>query len=328
LHAIGDNGLASGEPLTLQKRMAHYTPSVVVLLPCYNEAPTIARVIEQFKASLPEARICVFDNNSRDDSAALAAAAGAEVFRVPLQGKGNVVRRMFADIDADIYVMADADCTYDASRARELIKPIVDGTADTVVGVRDGKKSAFPPAHVFGNKLFNIVVQRLFGHGLRDIFSGYRAFSRRFAKSFPAHSERFEIETEMSIFMLEQRIPYLEIPMHYGERPEGSFSKLSTYRDGFRILLTILRLFKESRPFAFFSIIATMLALVSIVLAFPVVMEWRDTGLINRLPTLILCTGLGLLSGLTFVGGMMLDSLARTYRETRHLRYLNVPPRS
>jgi hypothetical protein len=238
-----------------------------------------------------------------------------------------VVRRMFADIDADIYIMADADCTYDASRARELIAPIAAGTVDTVVATREAGKEAFPPAHIFGNKLFNLIVQQLFGRGLKDIFSGYRAFSRRFVKSFPAHSERFEIETEISIFILEQRIPMLEIPMHYGERPEGSFSKLNTYRDGFRILMTIIRMFKESRPFAFFSIIASFLAIISIILALPIILEWRETGLISRQPTLILCSGLGVLSALTFIAGMMLDSLARTYRETRHLRYLNVSPR-
>lgn len=305
-----------------------YAPSIAVLLPCYNEAPSLAKVIADFRTALPEAAIYVFDNNSTDGSAAIARQVGAQVCTVNLQGKGNVVRRMFADIDADIYIMADADATYDASRARELITPIMNGTVDTVIGVRDGKRSAFPPAHVFGNKLFNFIVRRLFGRGMRDIFSGYRAFSRRFVKSFPAHSEGFEIETEMSIFILEQRIPLLEIPMHYGERGEGSHSKLRTYRDGTQILLTILRLFKEAKPLAFFSIIAAILAVISVILAYPVIAEWRETGLISRQPTMILCTGLGVLSGLSFIGGMMLDSLARTYRETRHLRYLNVPART
>ncbi len=307
--------------------MTRHTPTIAVLLPCYNESLTIAKVIEQFRASLPEAHIYVFDNNSKDDSATRARAAGATVISVPFQGKGNVVRRMFADIEADAYVMADADATYDATRAREMITPIVSGDADTVVAIRQGDRSAFPSAHVFGNKLFNVIVQRLFGRGLQDIFSGYRSFSRRFVKSFPAHSEGFEIETEMSIFMLEQRIPMLEIPMHYGKRPEGSFSKLRTYRDGTRILLTIMRLFKESRPFAFFSIVSGLLALLSVALALPIIIAWQHTGVIERQPTLILCTGLAVLSALAFLGGMMLDSLARTYRETRHLRYLNVTSR-
>jgi glycosyltransferase involved in cell wall biosynthesis len=307
--------------------MSHYAPSIAVLLPCYNEALTLSKVIADFRTALPEAHIYVFDNNSSDASATIARDAGAQVIPVPLQGKGNVVRRMFADIDADIYVIADADCTYDASRARELIAPILAGNADTVVATREAKKTAFPPAHVFGNKLFNLIVRQLFGRGLKDIFSGYRSFSRRFVKSFPAHSEGFEIETEMSIFMLEQRVPMLEIPMHYGERPTGSVSKLRTYRDGLRILLTILRLFKESRPFSFFSLIALFLAVCSLLLALPVIGEWQTTGLISRQPTLILCSGLAVLSGLSFIAGMVLDSLARTYRETRHLRYLNVAPR-
>jgi glycosyltransferase involved in cell wall biosynthesis len=307
--------------------MANSSPSVAVLLPCYNEAITIGQVIKSFQSSLPDAKIYVFDNNSSDDSAAIAREANATVYSVPFQGKGNVVRRMFADIDADVYIMADADLTYDASRAREMIDPIITGNVDTVIAIRSGEKSAFPKAHVFGNQLFNMIVKRLFGHGLQDIFTGYRSFSRRFVKSFPAHSEGFEIETEMSIFILEQRIPMLEISMHYGQRPSGSISKLRTYRDGTRILLTILRLFKEARPFAFFSIVASVIAVVSIILAFPIIISWRETGLIVRQPTLILCTGLAVLSALTFFGGLMLDSLARTYRETRHLRYLNVPRR-
>jgi hypothetical protein len=231
---------------------------------------------------------------------------------------------MFADVEADVYLMADADSTYDASRARELIAPILGGTADTVIGVRDGDRSAFPAAHIFGNKLFNLIVGRLFGRGLQDIFSGYRAFSRRFVKSFPAHSEGFEIETEMSIYILDQRIPMQEIRTHYGERPQGSVSKLRTYRDGTRILLTILRLFKESRPMAFFSYVALALMLLAMVLAYPLVMAYWQTGLVPRVPTAILCTGLALLSGVSFVAGLMLDSVARAYRETRHLRYLNV----
>ena len=302
-------------------------PTIAVLLPCYNEAITLAQVIADFQRSLPEATIYVFDNNSSDDSVAIARTAGATVMRVPLQGKGNVVRRMFADIDADVYVMSDADCTYDVARAREMITPIIEGVADTVIATRDGTRSAFPSGHIWGNKLFNLIVGRLFGRGLKDIFSGYRSFSRRFAKSFPAHSEGFDIETEMSIFILEQRIPMIEIPMHYGVRPQGSVSKLRTYRDGWRILMTILRLFKESRPLAFFSWVAMGFAVGSIVLAIPIVESYRETGLVDRLPTAILCTGLAIFSAGSFVAGLMLDSVARTYRETRHLRYLTVPTR-
>lgn len=303
------------------------TPHIAVLLPCYNEATTIAQVIADFRRALPQAAIYVFDNNSRDDTARIAREAGAQVYAVPLQGKGNVVRRMFADVEADIYIMADGDSTYDASRAGDLIAPILSGEVDCVIGTRDGGAKSFPAGHVFGNKLFNLIVGRLFGRGLKDIFSGYRAFSRRFVKSFPAHSEGFEIETELSIYMLEQRIPLREIPTLYGERPAGSHSKLHTYRDGLRILLTILRLFKESRPAIFFSMIALVALLASLALGIPVIMEWYHTGLVERQPTAILAMGLGLLSCVVFIAGLMLDSVARTFRETRHLRYLNVAPR-
>lgn len=302
-------------------------PQIAVLLPCYNEAATIATVIAQFQQSLPEATIHVFDNNSNDDSAALAKKAGAIVHAVPLQGKGNVVRRMFADVEADIYIMADADATYDASRARELIKPIARGEVDCMIATRDGGEGSFPSGHVWGNKLFNIIVGRLFGRGLKDIFSGYRAFSRRFVKSFPAHSEGFEIETELSIYMLEQRVPLREIPMVYGVRPTGSHSKLNTYRDGLRIMFTILRLFKESRPAVFFTLIAVAALVVSLILGLPVIWEFQETGLVKRQPTAILASALGIIACITFFAGLMLDSVARTYRETRHLRYLNVAPR-
>lgn len=302
-------------------------PQIAVLLPCYNEAPTIATVIAQFQQSLPEATIHVFDNNSTDDSAALAKNAGAVVHTVPLQGKGNVVRRMFADVDADIYLMADADATYDAARARELVAPIARGEVDCMIATRDGGNGAFPSGHVWGNRLFNLIVGHLFGRGLKDIFSGYRAFSRRFVKSFPAHSEGFEIETELSIYMIEQRIPLREIPMAYGARPEGSHSKLNTYRDGLRIMFTILRLFKESRPALFFTLIALAALALSLALGLPVIWEFQETGRVDRQPTAILASALGIIACITFFAGLMLDSVARTYRETRHLRYLNVSPR-
>jgi glycosyltransferase involved in cell wall biosynthesis len=302
-------------------------PVIAVILPCYNEALTIERVIEDFRRAMPDAEIYVFDNNSSDNSAALALEAGAHVQNVDLQGKGNVVRRMFADVEADIYVMADADGTYDVARARELVEPILAGEVDTVIATRIGSENAFPAGHVFGNKVFNLIVSWIFGRRLADIFTGYRAFSRRFVKSFPAHSERFDIETELSIFILEQRIPVREIPMEYGERPEGSVSKLQSYRDGPLILMTILRLFKESRPLAFFSWIALGFALISLGLGLPVVDEWLRTGLVPRQPTAILSTGLAVFSALSLVAGFVLDSVARAYRETRHLRYLSVPPR-
>lgn len=301
--------------------------SIAVILPAYNEAVTIAKTIADFKRELPEATVYVFDNNSKDDTANIARTAGAVVVHVPLQGKGNVVRRAFADVEADIYLMADGDSTYDATRARDMIAPILSGEVDTVIGVRDGSRQSFPSGHVWGNKLFNLIVGSLFGRGLEDIFSGYRAFSRRFVKSFPAHSEGFEIETEMSVYILEQRIPMLEIKTAYGVRPEGSKSKLRTYRDGWRILITILRLFKESRPLFFFSMFALIFAIGSLCLGIPVIIEWMDTGLVERQPSAILAAALGIISAVLFLSGLMLDSVARTYRETRHLRYLNVPPR-
>jgi len=222
-------------------------PSIAVLLPCYNEATTIAKVVGDFRRALPDATVYVFDNNSRDDSAALAAAAGATVVPVPRQGKGHVVRQMFSTVKADAYVMADADGTYDATRAADMLAPILSGEADTVIGTRESDdKAAYPSGHKWGNKLFNLLVGTLFGQGLRDIFSGYRSFSPSFVQQFPALSAGFEIETEMSVFILEHRIRFMEIPTAYGVRPAGSASKLNTFRDGFRILRTIARLFLRS----------------------------------------------------------------------------------
>lgn len=297
--------------------------SVVVLLPCYNEELTIVPTIRQMREAVPGARIVVFDNNSKDKSAELARSEGVEVRPVKLQGKGNVVRRMFADIDADIYLMVDADTTYDPKTAPALIEAIRSGEADMAVGIRKGKDSSFPPGHVFGNMLFNFIVARLFGRGMQDIFSGYRAFSRRFAKSFPAHSKGFEIETELSVFTLEQRIPFVEMHSPYGERPEGSFSKLKTFRDGFRILWSIVLLYKELRPVIFFGLIALFLAVVSLLLGVPVIIDFMKTGLVERQPTAILSSTIGLLATIVFVAGMVLESTARAYRETRHLIYLN-----
>lgn len=297
--------------------------NVAVLLPCYNEELTIQAMIRQMREVVPGARIVVFDNNSKDKSAELARAEGVEVRAVRLQGKGNVVRRMFADIDADVYLMVDADTTYDPATAPALIAAVTSGQADMAVGVRQGKDSSFPPGHRFGNRLFNLIVAGLFGRGMQDIFSGYRAFSKRFVKSFPAHSKRFEIETELSVFTLEQRIPFVEIPSAYGERPEGSFSKLSTFKDGFRILWMIVQLYKELRPVIFFGLIAAFFAAISLLLGVPVIMEYMKTGLVERQPTAILASAIGILSAVLFVAGMVLESTARAYRETRHLFYLN-----
>jgi glycosyltransferase involved in cell wall biosynthesis len=297
--------------------------NVAVLLPCYNEELTVVGTIRQMRAALPGARIIVFDNNSKDKSAALARAEGVEVRPVRYQGKGNVVRHMFADIEADVYLMVDADTTYDPATAPLLIDAVMNGGADMAVGIRKGKDSSFPPGHKFGNLLFNLIVSNLFGRGMQDILSGYRAFSRRFAKSFPAHSQGFEIETEISVFTLEQRLPFVEIPSPYGERPEGSFSKLHTFRDGFRILWTILSMLKNLRPLFFFGVVALVLALASLILGVPVVIDWIKTGLVTREPTAILSSALGLLSTMLLITGLVLNGIARACRETRHLAYLS-----
>ena len=295
---------------------------VTVLLPCYNEALTIADTIRQMKQALPEASVIVFDNNSADGSGKIAAEAGAEVRRVTLQGKGNVVRRMFADVESDIYLMVDADTTYDPATAPALVNAIAAG-ADMAVAVRKGADNTFPPGHRFGNRLFNIIVARLFGSGMQDVFSGYRTFSRRFAKTFPAHSRGFEIETELSVFTLEQRLPFVEIDSHYGSRPSGSSSKLSTYKDGWRILLTILLLYKDMKPMIFFGLIALASALLSLILGIPIIDEWIKTGLVPRQPTAILSSALGILAVLLLVAGMTLHGIAQSHREMRHLFYLN-----
>jgi glycosyltransferase involved in cell wall biosynthesis len=295
---------------------------VTVLLPCYNEALTIAETVRQMRVALPAARVIVFDNNSSDDSAKIAASAGAEVRSVRLQGKGNVVRRMFADIESDIYLMVDADTTYDPKTAPALVAAISSG-ADMAIAVRKGENNSFPPGHRFGNYIFNIIIMQLFGRGMKDILSGYRTFSRRFVKSFPAHSHGFEIETELSVFTLEQRLPFVEIDSAYGTRPAGSVSKLRTYRDGYRIMLTILLLYKDVKPMMFFGLIALACALLSLSLGFPVVEEWMKTGLVPRQPTAILCSALGILSVVLLVAGMVLHGIAQSYRETRHLFYLS-----
>lgn len=296
--------------------------NVVVMLPCYNEEITLAATIRQMREAVPGARIVVFDNNSKDCSAEIARSEGAEVRAVRLQGKGHVVRRMFADLEADVYLMVDADTTYDPATAGALIEAITSGQADMAVGVRKGSADSFPSGHRWGNRLFNIIVQNLFGRGMKDIFSGYRAFSRRFVKSFPSHSSGFEIETELSVFTLEQRIPFVEIDSPYGVRPSGSVSKLKTYRDGWRILFTIALLYKELRPMAFFGMLSAFLAVVSLWMGVPVILHFLDTGLVEKLPTAVLSSAIGLLAALLFVAGMVMNGVARSYRESRHLFYL------
>jgi glycosyltransferase involved in cell wall biosynthesis len=299
--------------------------SIAVLLPCYNEEASIAGTIAGFRKSLPGATIYVYDNNSSDRTAYVAAEAGAVVRMEPYQGKGNVIRRMFADIEADIYVLSDGDQTYDAGAVGRLIEALFTRNLDMVVGRRVGTDGAFPKGHRFGNRLFNLTVEKLFGAGFTDILSGYRVVSRRFAKSFPASSGGFEIETELSVHALDLRLATAEIPLPYGARPENSFSKLRTWHDGTRILLTILRMFKTLKPFQFFGLGAIMLALCATAVGTPVVITYFETGLVPRLPTAILAATIMQLSFLSLICGLVLDAISSSRREFKRMRYLDLP---
>ncbi|MGF1629419.1 MAG: glycosyltransferase family 2 protein [Kiloniellaceae bacterium] len=302
------------------------TLRIAVLLPCYNEEATIAQVVRDFRRALPQSRIYVYDNASTDRTGEVAAEAGAVVRREPLRGKGNVVRRMFADVEADIYVLADGDDTYDAAVAPELIETLCREQLDMVNAARStSSQEAYRRGHKFGNLLFTRLVSSLFGKRFNDILSGYRVFSRRFVKSFPALAQGFEIETELTVHALELRMPVCEVMTAYKERPEGSESKLSTFRDGFRILRTILRLAKEERPLAFFSAGAAVLAVASVSLAFPLLVTFLETGLVPRLPTAVLVCALMILASLSLVCGLVLDSVTHGRREMKRLHYLTLP---
>ena len=301
-------------------------PRIAVLLPCFNEEAAIVRTIEGFRAALPGAAIFVYDNNSSDRTVDLARAAGADVRTERMQGKGNVVRRMFADVDADIYVMADGDLTYDPAAAPAMVKLLADDRLDMVVGTRlHEEKDAYRGGHVLGNRVFTGLLSSLFGRSFSDIFSGYRVFSRRFVKSFPVLSEGFEIETEISVHALELRMPVGEVETAYGARPEGSESKLSTYRDGWRILKTIATLYRIERPVLFYGSIGALLLIAAIVLSVPLVLTYADTGLVPRFPTAILATGLVIIAVLCFFAGLILDTVTRGRREMRRLAYLAQP---
>lgn len=298
-------------------------PRIAVLVPCYNEAVTVAKVVEDFRAALPGAEICVFDNNSSDQTAAIARAHGARVQHVRLQGKAHVVRRLFADVEADIYVMVDGDDTYHAASAPALVQCLRAGAHDMVVAVRRHEvEAAYRAGHVWGNRMLTGFLSHLFGCPCRDILSGYRVFSRRFAKSFPVLTAGFDIETELTVHALELKMSIGEVETPYKERPEGSFSKLSTYKDGYRILTTMLRLFSAERPLTFFGLIAAALALLGLGLGVPVVVEFMKTGLVPRFPTAILATGLMILSALSGFAGLILDTVTRGRRELKMLAYL------
>jgi glycosyltransferase involved in cell wall biosynthesis len=298
-------------------------PRVAVLVPCYNESRTIAKVVADFRAALPGAAIHVYDNNSSDDTARVAADAGASVRHVALQGKGHVVRRLFADVEADVYVLVDGDDTYHAPSAPAMVEALLARGVDTVVGVREAQAAAaYRRGHAFGNRMLTGFLGWLFGRNCSDILTGYRVFSRRFVKSFPVLSEGFEIETELTVHALELKLGVAEVRTPYGERPEGSVSKLSTYRDGFRILKTMIRLFSAERPLAFFSLAATFAAAVAVALMVPVLLEYLDTGLVRRFPTAILATGLMICAALAFFAGLALDTVTRGRREGKMLAYL------
>jgi glycosyltransferase involved in cell wall biosynthesis len=300
---------------------------VAVLVPCFNEAAAVATVVTDFRKSLPAADIHVYDNNSTDRTIALAREAGAEVRSERRQGKGHVVRRMFADVDADIYVLVDGDATYDAASAPRMIEMLVNEHLDMVVGLRvDQDHAAYRRGHRTGNRMLTRFLSSVFGQAFTDILSGYRVFSRRFVKSFPVLSDGFEIETELTVHALELALPVAEVETPYYARPQGSFSKLNTWRDGFRILGTILRLYRSEKPLRFFTAIGVFLALISIGLAVPVVVTYLEQGIVPRLPTAVLSTGLMIVAMLSVSSGLVLDTVTRGRREMKLLAYLSQPP--
>src|ERR1700744_990202 len=300
---------------------------IAVLVPCFNEEAAVAAVVGGFRKALPSADIFVYDNNSTDRTAIVAREAGAQVRSERRQGKGHVVRRMFADVDADIYVLVDGDATYDAASAPHMIETLLSDHLDMVVGFRvDQAEAAYRPGHRTGNWMLTGFLSAVFGEAFKDILSGYRVFSRRFVKSFPVLSDGFEIETELSVHALELTLPVAEIETPYYARPEGSVSKLNTWRDGFRILGTILKLYRSEKPLRFFSAIGIFLVLVSIGLAIPVIVTYLEQGIVPRLPTAVLSMGLMIRAMLSVSSGLVLDTVTRGRREMKLLAYLSQPP--
>lgn len=303
-------------------------PRIAILIPCYNEELTIASVVQSFQQALPDSTIYVYDNASSDQTAARAREAGAIVGFESKRGKGEVVRRMFADIEADIYVMADGDGTYDASSAPQLVERLITDNLDMVVGTREEvtetqSSDAYRRGHRLGNRLFNWFVALLFSRQFSDIFSGYRVFSRRFVKSYPAFAKGFEIETELTIHSLDLRLPVAEVATPYSSRPEGSESKLNSISDGFKILGTIFMLLKETKPIHFFTALFLILAITSVVLAIPLFISFIETGLVPRIPTAILTTGIMLVGVVCFICGLILDSVSKGRREAKLMSYLS-----
>lgn len=298
-----------------------------VIIPCYNEGLTIKKVVEDFKKELPQATIYVYDNNSTDDSAKLAEEAGAVVRRESRQGKGNVLRSMFRDIDAECYLMIDGDDTYPADECRKLIDPVLNGTADMTIGDRlsstyftENKR----PFHNVGNRLLRYLINTIFKAKIHDLTSGYRGFSYLFAKSYPILSKGFEIETEMTVFALDKKMNIYETPVQYRDRPEGSFSKLNTFGDGFKVIMTIFSLFRDIKPLTFFGIIAILLFLVGMGGFISVYCEFAKTGLVPRIPTLIMSVSMGFLSVLSFVCGLILHCIKKYVNQFFELKMTDI----
>ncbi|GAB3582525.1 glycosyltransferase [Calidifontibacter terrae] len=300
---------------------------IAAIVPCYNEEVAVGTVVKDLLAAVPGMVVYVYDNNSSDNTAQVAAEAGAVVRHEPRKGKGNVVRRAFSDIEADVYLMIDGDDTYDAAAAPKMIETLLSGPYDHVLGVRteDSDTSAYRPGHAAGNRMFNRLIGKLFGEEVNDMLSGYRVFSHRFVKSFPALSREFEIETELTVHAVNLRIPQVEVPVGFKDRPAGSESKLRTYHDGFRILRLIAQLVQYERPLAFFSIIGAFFWLIAIILGFPLFLTYLDTNQVPRFPTAILATGLVLIGMLSIIVGLVLNGIMRLRQETARLSYLRLP---
>ena len=309
--------------------MLYRNQKIALIVPCFNEELSITDVVKGFKEAIPEISVYVFDNNSNDETRLVSEKAGAIVVSVPLRGKGNVVRRMFADVEADIYIMVDGDATYDPSTAKVLVNKLLDDRLDMVVGCRlieqGGLGGEYRWGHQFGNFILTQSVMKIFRGSFTDMLSGYRVFTRRYIKSFPALSQGFEIETELTVHALELRIPFGEVAINYGARQDGSVSKLSTYIDGIRILSTIIKLFISEKPFSFFGLTSTILAVVSILLFTPILIEFMHTGLVPRVPTLLLSISLMLSAILSFMCGLILNNVTRGRREMKRLAYLAIP---
>lgn len=299
---------------------------IAAIVPCFNEEAAIATVINDLRSSIPEIQIYVYDNASTDATAEIAAAAGAHVRREERPGKGNVVRRAFADVDADVYLLIDGDDTYEASRARQLVDILLDGPYDHVLGVRqESTADAYRSGHAFGNKMLNRVTSAIFREPVSDMLSGYRVMSRRFVKSFPALSQEFEIESELTIHGMQLRVPQTAVPVNFKDRPAGGESKLRTFRDGFKILSTILRLAHHERPAVVYGVLAALVAGLGLILGLPVVFEYLDTGLVPRLPTALLAASLILIAGLSLIVGLVLNGIRRSREENSRLWYLTYP---